>query len=69
MTINFGDRVFVNDDVLNAASKLVIETIAKAVPEECLCTAVIDEILEKAKARTRAMPIAFFQQCLEANKR
>lgn len=57
--------MLVDDTVLDVGAEMVMETIAKAVPEECLCVAVINEILERAKVRTNTMVIASFQQCLE----
>lgn len=61
--------MLVDDMVLDLGVEMVMETIAKAVPEGCLCVAVIKEILERAKVRTNTMVIASFQQCLEENKK
>lgn len=61
--------MIVDDTVLDVGAEMVMETIAKAVPEECLCVAVINEILERAKVRTNTMVITSFQQCLEGYKK
>ena len=69
MKLDFGNGVHVDDTVLDVGSEMAMESIAKAVPRECLCVAVIDEILERAKTRAHTMAIASFQQCLEENKK
>lgn len=61
--------MLVDNMVLDLGVEMVMETIAKAVPKECLCVAVIKEILERAKVRTNTMVIASFLQCLEENKK
>lgn len=66
--LQFGN-ITINSEIVENTADMVIAAIAKAVPKESLCIAVIDEILESAKRRIQTMPTASFLQYLEEKKK
>lgn len=62
---DLGNGMKVPETVIEKASDALIVAIAKEIPEEYLCMAVVQEVLERVKNKVKTIPIAFFQRYLE----
>jgi len=57
--IDFGNNMIVEESLIEDMADVSIEAIAKAIPKEYLCTAVLNEILKRAEKKAETMLISF----------